>query len=119
MYNEDIIRPTDFTGFYISSVDGGVDFFVQTLNDCNFKNIKHMMRYILSRFNMHQRDEVYRIFTTETLKIIAENTAKFAGGKTLKTSYSDLINKNNKSDKKRKEETAEEIIDRICKLVGC
>lgn len=70
------------------------------------------MRYAESRFLTFQREETYRIFVTESLKLIAENTAAFAGGKIIKTSYAEIL-KN--TSKPVSNESYDEIIARIKK----
>lgn len=37
-------------------------------------------------------NKAYRVYVTDALKLIAENTAKFSGGGYLKTRYYDVIN---------------------------
>lgn len=69
------------------------------------------MRYAISRYTASQREETYRIFVSESLKIITENTATamFAGGKTMTVSYADLIKP------PKPQEKPEDIIARIKK----
>jgi len=38
-----------------------------------------------------QKDEAYRVYVTDALKVVAENTAKYAGGGYIKTRYIDII----------------------------
>lgn len=54
------------------------------------------MRYVIARFNQHQREEAYRIYVTDSLKII--------GG--LNIRYADAF-------KPEETRTAEEIIDGV------
>lgn len=59
-----------------------------------------------------QKEEIYRIYTTDCLKIIAENIAKIGGGSNMKSRYYDIIQpvRNDVSDK-----TADEIIKNMQK----
>lgn len=60
-------------------------------------------------------DRIYKIYVTDALKIIAENTAKFGGGSVLRSRYYDLISEEIEAEP---EETAEEIINRIKNKLG-
>ena len=63
-----------------------------------------------------QRDEVYRVYVTDMLMCIAENTAKFAngGGRYIKKRYFDIV-----QPQKEETRTPDEIINGIkSKLKG-
>lgn len=60
------------------------------------------------------KDEIYRVYITDALKIIAENTAKFAGGSHLTKRYVEMIGIIKPEPKK----TAEQIIDEVTKKAG-
>ncbi len=62
-----------------------------------------------------QKEEVYRVYVTDCLKVIAENTAKFGGGNVLKSRYYDLIQP---QKEKVPEKTSEEIISDIRKTLA-
>lgn len=47
--------------------------------------------YLLEHIKSHRQNITYQAYITNALKIIAENTAKFAGGTVLKHSYTELI----------------------------
>ena len=57
---------------------------------------------------MLERSKVsaYRVYTAEALRIMTENTAKYAGGGYMKQKYSDMIN-----PKPEETRTGQEIID--------
>lgn len=59
---------------------------------------------------IHQQmqEAAYRVYVTDALKLIAENTAKFSGGGYLKTRYYDVIN-----PRPEETRTPEEIISSI------
>lgn len=45
----------------------------------------------MAEFYKNQKEEIYKIYVTDCLKIIAQNTANFSGGNVIKSRYSDLI----------------------------
>lgn len=80
------------------------------------------MRYVVARLEQESRDQAYRIFVTEALKAITENTAHYVGmsglvkaGMTLTKSYQDILNPDQRTREAKKEETrsGEEIISDI------
>ena len=71
------------------------------------------MRYATARFNQHQRDLAYRIYVTDCLRIISENTAKMCGGSYITAKLADIINPKPVEDR-----TGEEIAADIIKRAG-
>ena len=71
------------------------------------------MRYAIARFNQHQRDLAYRIYVTDCLRIISENTAKMGGGAYITAKFADIINPKPVDDR-----TGEEIAADIIKRAG-
>ena len=71
------------------------------------------MRYAITRFNQHQRDLAYRIYVTDCLRIISENTAKIGGGSYITAKFADIIN-----PKPVDNQTGEEIAADIIKRAG-
>ena len=71
------------------------------------------MRYAMARFNQHQRDLAYRIYVSDCLRIISENTAKMGGGSYITAKLADIINPKPVDDR-----TGEEIAAGIIKLAG-
>lgn len=55
----------------------------------------------------------YRIYITDVLKNISENTARYAGGSYIKVRYADIIN-----PPKEEKRTADEIIDHMKKKLA-
>ena len=49
------------------------------------------MRYVLARYNEKQRAGIYRIYLTDCLQLIAENTAKHVGGRYINKRYIDIV----------------------------
>ena len=75
------------------------------------------MRYVKSKAEQHALDESYRIYCTDSLKMISENTSKYAGGSFFSARYADLIKKPI-PEKRTKEEIIEGIKDKLKKLEG-
>ena len=69
------------------------------------------MRYAMARFNQHQRDLAYRIYVTDCLRIISENTAKMGGGSYITAKFPDILNPK-PVDNRTGEEIAADIIKR-------
>ena len=69
------------------------------------------MRYAMARFNQHQRDLAYRIYVTDCLRIISENSAKMCGGAYITAKFADIINPK-PADNRTGEEIAADIIKR-------
>lgn len=71
------------------------------------------MRYVEAKLKEKQRNETYRIYVTDALKFIAENTAKFAGGSYMSSRYNDLLR-----PAPAETRTAEEVINNIRAKLG-
>ena len=71
------------------------------------------MRYAIARYQSQQRDFAYRIYVTECLRIISENTAKMGGGSYITAKFADIIN-----PKPVDNRTGEEIAADIIKQAG-
>ena len=69
----------------------------------------------MARLNERARDEAYRIYVTDALKITAENTARYAGGSYMRARYADAI-RPEKRDERACEEITADVIAR-CGLV--
>lgn len=66
------------------------------------------MRYVKAKAQQNALDKSYRIYVTDSLKMISENTSKYAGGSSFSVRYSDLIKKPVNETR-----TSEEIINGI------
>ena len=75
------------------------------------------MRYVTTRYQSQQRDLIYRIYVTNCLRIITENTAKQAGGNYMTAEYMDLIHPKKKDDKTGNEIVADFIQSSGIKVV--
>ena len=69
------------------------------------------MRYAIARYQSKQRDFAYRIYVTDCLRIISENTAKMGGGSYITVKLADIINPKLVDDRTG-EEIAADIINR-------
>lgn len=49
------------------------------------------MRYAIARWAKQQRDMAYRIYITDALYTISENTMKFGGGRSMQKRYIEMI----------------------------
>ena len=71
------------------------------------------MRYAMARYQSQQRDLAYRIYVTDCLRIISENTAKIGNGSYITAKFADIIN-----PKQVDNRTGEEIAADIIKQAG-
>lgn len=56
--------------------------------------------------------QAYQIYVTDSLQTIAENTAKFAGGKVLQVRFADVLETKKKVEQKTGDEIAADVIKR-------
>lgn len=66
----------------------------------------------MARWTEKQRDTAYRIYVTDALKVIGENTMSFGGGSCMTERYIDLIKNNKVKDDRTGEEIAADFIKR-------
>ena len=70
------------------------------------------MRYAVARLKEKQRDEAYRIYITDSLKLITENTAHFVeGGQYITKRWIEVV-ENKPTDNRSGEEIAMDVIKR-------
>ncbi len=74
------------------------------------------MRYVLAQYRREQEDKAYRIYVTDALRLISENTASSVGGKFITARFADVIAPPKEEDNRTCEEITAEIIAR-CGLV--
>lgn len=72
----------------------------------------YVMDHCMSAFKYRQEEKLYRVYVTDALKAIADNTRRYAGGYNLTSRFFDWVYKDKPKGNKR-EETADEIILRI------
>ena len=67
------------------------------------------MRYALTRYKMYQREVAYRIYVTDCLRMMTENTARFAKGSYMQKRYADYL-KSPVPDRRTGEQIAADVI---------
>ena len=67
----------------------------------------------MARLNEREKTEAYRIYVTDALRLVAENTARYASGDYIKARYADMI-----EPKKQDNRTCEEITAGIIARCG-
>ena len=76
------------------------------------KTVKAFIRYCLARYKEDQAGKAYRIYVTDALRHIAQNTAKYVGGTYTKKRFVEVI----EPPKKEKQvESPDEVKARILK----
>ena len=79
------------------------------------KNIGIILRYASAKVNLHRADQAYRVYVTDCLKLITENTALAAQGNYPTKRFYDLLEE---MKDPKPELSAEEIVDKIVKGAG-
>lgn len=69
----------------------------------------------MARLNEKARSDAYRIYVTDALRIVGENTARYASGNYIKARYADMIEPK-KQDNRTCEEITADVVAR-CGLV--
>lgn len=67
----------------------------------------------MSKVKQQAKDTAYRVYVTDCLKLIAENTANISCGQYMKARYYDII-----TPKKQDTRTGDEIVEDIVKRAG-
>lgn len=99
------------------SADDGGDFLWRCAGQyTGSRSVKAFLRYALAQYRHEREDEAYRIYVTDALRLVAENTAASVCGKYLTARFADVIAPPKEEDKKTCEEITAEIIAR-CGLV--
>lgn len=78
----------------------------------NTLNLSLFLKYVIKKYEKEQELFLYRLYVTDSLKLVAENTAKLSQGGYLVKRYAELIDIG-KRDVAKEEKTPEEIIGRI------
>ena len=71
------------------------------------------MRYAVARYKTYQREVAYRIYVTDCLRMMTENTARFAKGNYITKRYADFL-----KNPVRNNRTGEEIAADVIKKAG-
>lgn len=79
-----------------------------------------MIEHCINALKAKREDQAYRAYVTDALRLISENTAKYAGGSYIKARFVEIAGYGDNRKKKmpHKEETAEEVINRIASRLG-
>lgn len=75
------------------------------------------MSYLRPAWEEHVREETFRIYLTDAAQVIAENTARIGGGRTISKRWAELAGLNGPS-RPVDNRTAEEIIADIAGKAG-
>lgn len=70
-----------------------------------------LLSVLFPRIKELELKKVYRVYVTDALRIITENTARIAGGKSITARYADIIEEK-KPDTRTAEEIAGDVITR-------
>ena len=73
------------------------------------------MRYVMTRYKQSQREVAYRIYVTDALRNISENTAKYGGGSYIQSRFADIIHPR-PEDNRTQAEIVEQIRGKLRKL---
>lgn len=71
------------------------------------------MRYAIAKFEEHQKKLAYKVYVSDTLRLISENTAKFSGGSYMKQRWFDFV-----QDKPKDTRSGNEIAAEVIKKAG-
>lgn len=72
------------------------------------------MWYVIARMRKETQEMTYRIYITDALNMIAQNTAKFAGGVYPKKRYAEQVYAQEEKEPKQ-EQSGQEIADSLIK----
>lgn len=75
------------------------------------------MRYFQARFEQEQESSAFRIYLTDALKVLSENTARFGGGSSMRLRYAEIIDRT-PPDTRTPEEVIGNIKNKLSKLGG-
>ena len=73
----------------------------------------YVIDHVIASLRKQRKELTYRIYVTESLRIIAENTAKFVGGRMLTQSFVDII-----EPKEKPKMTTEGVVSKMRKKIG-
>lgn len=78
------------------------------------------MRYVNARYRSDRRDLAYRIYVSESLRIISENTARFGGGTYVTERFADMLGLGNAEEEetRTREEVIGQVFDALRKVRG-
>lgn len=78
----------------------------------------YIAQHVLQQHQKAQERKAYQVYVTDALKTIAENTANFAGGKTMSMRYYDLIKKQEPEPTESAEDIKKMMVEKIRRIGG-
>lgn len=72
-----------------------------------------MIEHCISAFSLTQKELAYRIYITDALKVLSENTSRQFGGSCLNSRWYDIIN--TKEEKRSSDEIINQVKNAILK----
>lgn len=79
------------------------------------------MRYVMARYKEYQRELAYRIYVTDSLRMITENTAKFGGGSYMQARFAEIVgfgDNRASGDSRTRDEVISHVFDALKKVRG-
>ena len=72
-----------------------------------------IIRLILAEYKRQQEELAFRIYMTESIRLLTENTARFSGGSVIKERYYDIVNRKHEyEEEKSGDEIVRDIVTR-------
>lgn len=75
------------------------------------------MSYLRARIEQETEESAYRVYSSDALKVLTENTQRLLGGSAMGKRYADILDTGTQ-DKRSAEEVAEDIIARAGLIRG-
>lgn len=72
-----------------------------------------MIDHCMSAFTEYNKDLAFRIYITDGIKVISENTAHFAGGSSLQLRWYDLIDQTPEEEPEQDTRSCDDIVNSI------
>lgn len=76
------------------------------------------MRYAAVAYKEHLREQSFRVYLTDAVRLACENTAKIGGGSSISKRWADMIGSQNKGALARDTRSPEEIIADVVEKAG-
>lgn len=83
------------------------------MHESRFLGVEPLVRYITIKLKQESKEEVYRNYVCNCLKVIAQNTAKQSGGTVITKSYFEIVSGVEEIKKKSKPKTAEQVVAEV------
>lgn len=73
------------------------------------------MRYVTARYREYRRELAYRIYVSEALRTITENTARIGGGSYIRARFEDVISpaRGTESDTRTHDEVVAHVLGKL------